>query len=406
MRRKPASITYILSSGTFQRINISGTTMSDPITDNVPGRQVVHEYEPTDEEPVALSAYAAQQESCQGSHGSQELVPRVPVHSLQPFGLQYFFRRVSCSGEGLIAHYRSSRKLLGNNVEAAHAAWRICVASDSVHPLVKASTMSFGTVSTPETIAHLSAHWKQLWQQMHEDRHTPDYEIARFMAQYAVAWGIKFADQKTALAKVRACYNDMKKLDPDNFFLAPYYTVTIGRWIYEVNEKEHTLSVNVIMQVYEYAIETLRLIKTLEDDWARADTFAAMISAFRLLMIVEDYLMMCHGFAAFRTKLYLRIESLYAKIKQHLWQRDSEILLYDRAWFHSVSANYYLRASKAATSQEQKERMYALYHRSLEQSASLYFKNGRWWRAKEEALRTADRHVIQAYSEEHCSPSI
>ena len=154
--------------------------------------------------------------------------------SLQPSGLQYFWRRVSCTGEEFVKKYRCSRKLLGNSVEDAHVAWRNLMACDSIHPVIKASTMSFGVVSTPETVALLHQHWHGLWQRM--DHGSSDYEVSRFMVQYALAWAIMFQDLKKALAKVKACYNDMKKLNPDNFFLAPFYTVTIGRWIYEVNE--------------------------------------------------------------------------------------------------------------------------------------------------------------------------
>lgn len=49
------------------------------------------------------------------------------------------------------------------------------------------------------------------------------------MTQYTLAWAIQFQDLGKALTKVKACYKDMQKLNPDNFFLAPYYTVTIGR---------------------------------------------------------------------------------------------------------------------------------------------------------------------------------
>ena len=44
------------------------------------------------------------------------------------------------------------------------------------------------------------------------------------MTQYALAWAKQSQDLGTALLKAKTCYNDMKKDNPDNFFLAPYYT--------------------------------------------------------------------------------------------------------------------------------------------------------------------------------------
>ena len=94
---------------------------------------------------------------------------------------------------------------------------------------------------------------------------SPDYEMSRFMAEYALAWAMRSQNLGTALLKVRTCYKEMKKYNLDNFFLAPYYyTVTIGRWIFEANE--HNLSDGVIAEVLQYADETLRLIATLEED--------------------------------------------------------------------------------------------------------------------------------------------
>ena len=119
-------------------------------------------------------------------------------------------------------------------------------------------------------------------------RGSPDYEMARFMVQYALAWAMQSQDLGTALLKVKTCYNDMKKANLDNFFLAPYYTVTIGRWIFEANARK--LSDGVITEVLQYAAETLRLIVTLEEDWARIDAFGAKISALNLLLLVAKFL--------------------------------------------------------------------------------------------------------------------
>ena len=156
---------------------------------------------------------------------------------------------------------------------------------------MKACALSFSVISTPETTEHL----QKLRQQMVNDRRdkfkvcgSPDYKMARFMVQYALVWAMPSQDLNKALTKMRTCYNDMKKANLDNFFLAPYYTVTIGRWIFEANK--HNLSDDVITQVLQYAEETLSLVVTLEEDWARIDAFGAKISALNLLLLVANYL--------------------------------------------------------------------------------------------------------------------
>ena len=205
------------------------------------------------------------------------------------------------------------------------------MAQVTIHSVVKACALSFSVISTPETTEHL----QKLRQQMVNDRRdkvcgSPDYKMARFMVQYALVWAMPSQDLNKALTKMRTCYNDMKKANPDNFFLAPYYTVTIGCWIFEANE--HNLSDDVITQVLQYAEETLSLVVTLEEDWAGVDAFGAKISALNLLLLVANYLyrQLLHFADGFKD-LYLN-------------QNYFHVVLYDQAWFHSVSATYVLSA--------------------------------------------------------------
>ena len=341
------------------------------------------------------------QESTNSEKDASELVIGITLNHwvLQPSGLQYLYQRVSCSGEELIKKYRYSRKLLGNNVEEAHKHWRKEMAQ--VHPVLKACALSFSVISTPETTAYLQKHWEDLQRQMVDDRRAmvrgnPDYQMSRFMAEYALAWAMRSQDLGKALLKVQTCYDDMKKANPDNFFLAPYYTVTIGRWIFEDNERN--LSDGVITKVLEYAEETLHLISTLEEDWSRIDAFGAKISALNLMLLVANYLyrQLLHFTDGFKD-LYLRIQHLYEEIREELNQDDSRVVLYDQAWFHSVSATYYQLASNTATSQEEKECMYAFSQCSLAQAAHLYDRNGRWRRSHEEAKRADNRDMIPEY---------
>ena len=112
---------------------------------------------------------------------------------LQPFGLQYFDQRVSCKCKVLIEEYCYCRNLLGSRVEEAHEHWRVVVAQVTIHPVVKACPLSFSVISTTETTEHLQKHWEDLRQQMVNDRRdkvcgSPDYQMSRFMVQYALVW--------------------------------------------------------------------------------------------------------------------------------------------------------------------------------------------------------------------------
>ena len=176
----------------------------------------------------------------------------------------------------------------------------------------------------------------------------------------------------------------MKKANLDNFFLAPYYTVTIGRWIFEANA--HNFSDGVITEVLQYAAVTLHLIATLEEDWARIDAFGAKISALNLLLLVANYRyrQLLHFTDGFKD-LYLRIQHLHEEISEELNQNHSRVVLYDQAWCHSVSATYYQLDSNTATTQEENDGMYALSQCSLAQAARHYDINGCWWRSCEDA---------------------
>ena len=313
---------------------------------------------------------------------------------LQPFGLQYFYRRVSCRGDVLIKEFCNCRKLLGNNIEDAHEHWREVVAYDNIDPVLKACALSFSVISTPETTEYLQKHWENLQRQMVID--SPDYQMAHCMVQYALSWAMQSQDLDKALREVKTCYRDMRKDNLDNFFLAPYYTVTIGRWIFEANA--HNLSDDVITKVLKYAAKTLHLITTLEEDWSRIDTFGAKISALNLLLLVANFHYgQLHFTDAFKY-LYPTIQQLHKEIRRELAQNRSRVVLYDQAWFHSVSATYYQLASNTATNQEEKDSKYAFSQRSLAQAARLYDINGRWWRSHEEAERADDPHMIWEYT--------
>jgi len=74
------------------------------------------------------------------------------------------------------------------------------------------------------------------------------------------------------------------------------------------------------------------------------------------------------------------------------------VVLYDQAWFYSVSATYYQLASNTATSQEEKVHMYALSQCSIAQAARLYDRNGHWWRSRKEAKRADNPDMIREYA--------
>ena len=347
------------------------------------------------------------EESIEGKHSPQQLVVSLS-RSLQPFGLQYVWQRISCGREDFVQKYCHFRKLLGNNVKAAHKAWRTLRAQGSVHPVIKACALSFSVISIPATTAYFEEHWLDLCHQMDRYtpdhrmvRYTPDHRMVRYMCEYALAWAMWYQDLDTALETVKAGYNDMKLINPENFFLAPYYTVTIGRWIYEAKARNGGMTYNDITEIRKYADETFRLITTLEDKWARIDTFGAKLSALHLLLLVANY---CYGhpddFPEIYEPLCLRIDSLYKEISEEYNEllKHSGIVVYDQAWFHSVSATYHLFACNTVTTQEDKDRLYSFAQRSIAQSARLYDRNGRWWRSLEEAKRGDDPDSIREYA--------
>ena len=318
-----------------------------------------------------------------GGDGPCELVPyQFDRHPLQPKGEQYFWRRVSCTGNELAKMYCQSRKLLGSNVIVAHVAWHRIADDESIHPVIKACALSFSVISTPETIPYVEQYWHALQQQM--VCCTPDYEIASFMVQYALAWAYEYQPRghEKALKMLLECYQIMVRRGADNFFLAPFYTVTIGRWIYETHIRNCTLTDAAMNDVLAYIDETLRLIDTLEDVWAITDTFGVRVSVFYVMMLAEQYYMHCHPHSEMCQYLHLRIGSLMSKLDLCLSQWN--VLIYDQAWYHGARATYLKNNCNSAECKA-----------SAFTAALLYKANGRHLRALQEARHSGNEDLVK-----------
>ena len=184
----------------------------------------------------------------------------------------------------LVDTYLRFRQLLGNDVQKSHEEW-VQLQATNVHPLLKVAGLAFGVINIPETSSYMKQHWDQLQEHMGQD--SPDAIIARAMMDYALAWAYHREDLERALQIVTAFYEEMERGDSSNFFLAPCYTVTIGRWIYEANYLH--LSHQVIEEVTSYAYKALRQLRSLKDEWAIIDTFGMKLNATLLLLRVKKY---------------------------------------------------------------------------------------------------------------------
>ena len=156
----------------------------------------------------------------------------------------------------LIDTYLRFRQLLGNDVRKSHEAWEE-LQTINVHPLLKVAGLAFGVISTAETSSLMEQQWNQLQEDLDQD--SPDVIMARAMMDYALAWAYRRENLEKALNIAKAFYKEMENGDSSNFFLAPCYTVTIGRWTYDANH--HRLSHQVIEEVKHYAYKTLRQLR-------------------------------------------------------------------------------------------------------------------------------------------------
>ena len=173
----------------------------------------------------------------------------------------------------------------------------------------------------------------------------------------------------------------MEDGDSSNFFLAPCYTVTIGRWTYDANH--HRLSYQVIEEVKGYAYKTLRQLKSLEDEWAIIDTFGMKLNATLLLLRVKKYY----------TENSLSMENLEQDIEDLLGElQDSlscpKITTYDKAGFYSV-----LKLNFENVNKEE-------FCRCAKVSAELFRENGRIRRALEEARLSGDTELVEELEKE------
>ena len=278
----------------------------------------------------------------------------------------------------LIDTYLRFRQLLGNDVRKSHEAWEELKATNC-HPLLKSVGLAFGVISTPET----SSYMEQLWDQLreHMDPDSPDAIIARAMMDYARAWAYHREDLGKALNIVTAFYEEMENGDSSNFFLAPCYTVTIGRWIYDANH--HRLSYQVIEEVKSYAYKALSQLRSLKDEWAIIDTFGMKLNAMVLLLRVKKYY----------SDNSLSVESLERDIEDLLGDLQCfllhpKITTYDKAGFYSVRKLHFENENKEE------------FCRCAKLSAKLFRENGRIQRALEEAQLSGDAELVQELSNE------
>ena len=295
--------------------------------------------------------------------------------------MQDIFSQVSCTPEKLIAMYREFRQFLGNNVRHSHIAWAELKAAKDQHPLIKMAGLAFGVISTPETASNIEDQWDQLKGQFHP--HSPDYIIARAMKDYVLAWAYRPYDLRKAFNMVKAFYDEMENGDPTNFFLAPCYTVTVGRWIYNARAANYNLSFPVIEAVESYADKAVRQCRSLTDEWARVDSFGMRVNALLLLLRVREYY----------TANSRNTESLERKIdglleELHQYKTHPQITIYDRAGFHSVHKMYFEKENVAE------------YCRCAAEAAKLYRENGRMQRALEEARLSGNEELVRQMSTE------
>lgn len=278
----------------------------------------------------------------------------------------------------LIGTYLRFRQLLGNDVRRSHEAW-VQLKASNAHPLLKVAGLAFGVISTPETSSYMEQQWDQLQEHMGQD--SPDAIMARAMMDYARAWAYHRKDLGKAFKTAYAFYEEMENGDSSNFFLAPCYTVTIGRWTYDANY--YRLSDKVIEEVKYYAYKTLRQIRSLKDEWAIIDTFGMKLNAVELLQRVKRYYT---GNSLSVENLEGDIEDLLGELQRTL--SHSKISTYDKAVFYSVH-----KLKFENVNQEE-------FCRCAKISAELFKQNGRIQRAQEEAELSGDTELMQELSTE------
>ena len=274
----------------------------------------------------------------------------------------------------LIDTYLSFRQSLGNDVRKSHEEW-VQLQATNDHPLLKVAGLAFGVTSGPGT----SAYMEQQWDQLHLGQDSPDAIIARAMMDYALAWACHREDLEKAYNIVYAFYKEMEGGDSSNFFLAPCYTVTIGRWTYDANH--HRLSYQEIEEVKKYAYKTLTQLRSLKDEWAIIDTFGMKLNATLLLLRVKKYY----------TNNSLSVDKLERDIENLLEELDCslshpKITTYDEAGFYSV-----LKLNFENVNREE-------FCRCAKESAELFRKNGRIRRAQEEAEHSGDIELVRELS--------
>ena len=328
---------------------------------------------------------AEQQESSMGGMKCQDIALPTPRSDLRmklipSLQMQEILSGVSCKRGSLIEKYLEFRQLLGNDVRRSHKTWVKLQAADD-HPLLKVAGLAFGVISTPETASYMEQCWVQIKELMGPS--SPDSIMACAMKDYALAWAYRGEDLPKAYSIVKRFYNIMEDGDTTNFFLAPCYTVTVGRWTYDYHAKYDCLSFEVIKKVKQYADQTLRQLRSLKDEWAIIDTFGMGLNALLLLLRVKEFY---SANSCNTERLEQEIENLLKELQYDV--SHPKITTYDIAGFNSVLRIYYKTTNKEES------------HHCAKIAALSFRENGRMRRALEEARHSADAELVREISQE------
>ena len=300
--------------------------------------------------------------------------------------------------------YLYIRKVGGANVQMSQEFWKIIWAKSNENPLVQGMYFFSGMLSAPDNLEYILETWRKLSEKLNRSNSSI---VGSMFALYLVAWTIRnWVRENGSHPELRDCiplpchtsicirrtkegamrlveYCIKETEDIINFFLTPYFDITVLRWKFEIEHDSGTLNETAVSYFLKGIDETFGKCKALDRDWMKADAFGAMVSAVNLTIEIALYFKGRGQNDKFRS---IKGEAMcfLIHLNEYFEVNQSLITIYDCAWLFSVRSKRFRIDDNKTKAQE-----------CAEQSAHKYLKSSRYWRAVEEAELSGNMRLIE-----------
>ena len=327
----------------------------------------------------------------------------------RPLPTASFYDLLHCSRRRFDRKYRYIRKLGATDVKESQYVSQYYLAKKAEDPFFKCVYFFCGIVSAPENLDYiLRTQYELIYQLERNDV----WCLGSLFALYITAWTIYNSSEYSyppnptpyillllpkqisltkegAMSLIDHCIDQTNNVT--DFILKPYFHITKCRWEFEQYKSQQALDSTHIRSLLERTDATIRMCKGFDQDWMKAHSFGAMVSAVNLKIEIA---LCCFSDQDIFLSIKGKAQHLLEDLTRCFEVNQALISKYDEAWFLSVQSKCFRLEGNETQARE-----------CASNSAHRYLESGRNWRAVEEARHTGDVHLIK-YCEKKAQPRV